>query len=101
MKVRIYKPSRSAMQSGPGKAKQWVIEAVTTSKRQPESLMGWISSEDTLNQIMIRRFDNAQEAIAHAEREGWEYSVGVAQERKVRPRNYMDNFKYIPPADEA
>lgn len=89
------------MQSGRGKAQQWVIEAVTTSKRQPEPLMGWVSSEDTLNQIFIRRFNSTEEAIAHAEREGWDYTVAAAQERKVRPRSYMDNFKYIPPSKEA
>lgn len=99
MQVRIYKPSKSAMQSGHGKGKQWIIEAVPTSKRQPEPLMGWVSSEDTLNQIFLKKFGSAEEAISHAEREGWHYSVQIAQERKVRPRSYMDNFKYIPPAE--
>lgn len=89
------------MQSGHGKTQKWVIDAVPTSKRTPEPLMGWVSSEDTLNQIFMRQFDSAEEAIAHAEREGWEYSVQIPQERKVRPRSYMDNFKYFPPAEEA
>ena len=95
MKARIYKPSRNAMQSGLGKTEKWVLEYETTSKRRPEPLMGWTSSEDTLNQVRIK-FTTKEAAIAHAEKQGWEYSVQVAQEKKVKPRNYGDNFRYIP-----
>jgi len=101
MKVRIFKPARSTMTSGRAKTRKWVIEAVTTSKRQPEPLMGWISSEDTLNQILLKQFDTSEDAINHAEREGWDYTVATVQERKIKPRSYMDNFKHFSPADEA
>lgn len=100
MKVRIFRPSKNVMQSGLGKTQQWVLEYETTSKRRPEPLMGWTSSEDTLNQVRLK-FDSAEEAIAHAEKQGWEYSVQIAHDRKVRPRNYGDNFRYIPPQEEA
>lgn len=83
------------MQSGHRKTQQWVLEYEATSKRQPEPLMGWTSSEDTLNQVHLK-FDTREEAIEHAERQGWEYSVQVEQKRKVKPRNYGDNFHYIP-----
>lgn len=64
--------------------------------------MGWVSSEDTLNQVKLK-FSSKQEAVAYAEKRGWEYTVAVDRERKVRPRSYMDNFKYIPvpPQEEA
>jgi hypothetical protein len=62
--------------------------------------MGWVSSDDTLNQVRLK-FDSAEDAISYAQGKGWEYSVQVAQERKVRPRNYMDNFKYIPDEESA
>ena len=99
MKVRIYKPSRSAMQSGMGKAQNWVLEVEPVTKRSPEPLMGWAQSKDTLNQIKLT-FATKEAAIAHAELQGWEYAVAVTRDRKTRPRSYMDNFKYIPAEDD-
>jgi len=96
MKVRIYNPSRSATQSGMAKTQNWILEYVPLSKRSPEPLMGWSSSKDTLNQVKLK-FSSREAAIAHAQEQGWEYNVAVDQERKVKPRSYADNFKYIPP----
>lgn len=62
--------------------------------------MGWVSSEDTNNQVQLK-FNSSEEAVAYAKEQGWDYQVAVARERKVRPRNYMDNFKFIPAQDEA
>lgn len=98
MKVRIYRPAKNAMQSARGKSKQWILEAETISKRQPEPLMGWVSSEDTLNQIRLK-FDDLDDAVTHAQKMGWEYTIQVHQERHVKPRSYMDNFKFIPSED--
>ncbi len=98
MKVRIYNPAKSAMQSGHGKTQHWLIEYEAVSALNPEPLMGWSSSEDTLNQVKIK-FPTKESAIAHAEREGWEYTISVNQPRKVKPRNYGDNFKYYPPEE--
>lgn len=98
MKVQIYKPSPSAMQSALGKTRQWVLEYETTSKREPEPLMGWISSGDTLNQVKLT-FDSREDAVAYAQNEGWDYCVAISRDRKVKPRNYMDNFKFVPSED--
>ncbi len=98
MKVRIFNPAKSTMQSGLAKTQKWVIEYEPISARNPEPLMGWSSSKDTLSQVRIN-FPSKETAIAHAEREGWEYSITVNQQRKVKPRSFADNFKYIPPED--
>lgn len=95
MKVRIYKPSKTAMQSGRAKTENWVLEYETTSARTPESLMGWVASEDTLNQVRIN-FPSQKEAISFAKNKGWDYTVSAPQEKIVIPRNYGDNFKYEP-----
>lgn len=100
MKVKIYKPSRNAMQSGRAKVKSWVLEYETTSARYPEALMGWTASGDTLNQVKLS-FDSAEEAMAFADKNGWSYTLQPAQERKVKPRNFGDNFKYRPPEEAA
>jgi hypothetical protein len=100
MDVRIYRPSKSAMQSGRAKAQDWVLEYELKTARQPENLMGWTSSGDTLNQVRLN-FPTLDEAVAYAKKEGWGYTVLAAQDRVVRPRNYVDNFKYIPAEETA
>ena len=84
------------MQSGKGKTHQWVLEYELESSRAPESLMGWASSEDTLNQVRLK-FDTCDEAVAFAKGKGWNTTILPSQARVVIPRNYVDNFKYIPP----
>ncbi|NBB83029.1 MAG: oxidoreductase [Alphaproteobacteria bacterium] len=96
MKARIYRPSKTAMQSGRGKTHDWLLEYEQETPRRPEPLMGWVSSGDTLNQVRLR-FPTKEEAIAFAERKGLEYSVQVDHTRRIRPRNYADNFKPGPP----
>ena len=94
-KARIYKPSKTAMQSGRGRARQWVLEYELLSRREPEPLMGWQESEDTLNQVRLE-FDTLEHAIERAEKEGWEYSVASDHHKSIPPKNYGDNFKYRP-----
>ena len=97
--VRIYKPAKTATQSGRARTKQWILECEQISERVPDALIGWISSEDTLNQIRIS-FDSREEAVAFAESRGLDYKVDEAQVRKLKPRNYLDNFKFQPFEEE-
>lgn len=96
MDVRIYKPSKNAMQSGRAKAEgRWILEYETETRRLPDPLMGWNSCGDTLNQVRLN-FASVEEAVAFAQKKGWGYTVQSPHERRVRPRNYVDNFKYVP-----
>lgn len=100
MKVKIYRPGKTAMQSGRAGRKSWVLEYELSSSRQAEPLMGWTSSGDTLNQVKLN-FSSAEDAVKYAESKGWDYSVQAENVRRVKPRNYGDNFKYIPSEEEA
>jgi hypothetical protein len=100
MNVRIYRPSKNTMQSGLAKTKGWVLERELQSRRGPEPLMGWTASGDTDNQVKLR-FPTQEQAIAYAQEQGWSYTLDTAHERIVKPRNYVDNFRYIPPKDNA
>ncbi len=100
MKVRIYRPSKNTMQSGLARTKSWVLEYIPESRREPESLMGWTASADTDNQVRLK-FPTQEQAIEYAVEKGWEIETDVAHDRIVRPRNYGDNFRYIPPKDSA
>ena len=51
-KAKIYRPSKTAMQSGIKKFDKWVIEFVT-EKTGINPLMGWESSTDTLSELKI------------------------------------------------
>jgi hypothetical protein len=95
MIVRIYKPAKSAMQSARGKTHEWVVECELSSRREPDPLMGWISSCDTDNQIRLT-FETKEEAVTFAKEKGWRYILSKPKARTVRPRNYADNFRYIP-----
>ena len=94
--VKIYQPAKSVMQSGRAKTQYWLLEYELESKRQPEALMGWTSSKDTLNQVRMR-FDSKEEAMAFAEKNSWSAQVTEPKARNLKGRTYMDNFKYVPP----
>lgn len=99
MKAIIYQPAKNAMQSGRGKSDLWVLEYDVHVKRGPESLNGWTSSNSTLEQVQVK-FTTLEHAQKFAEDKGLDYLVRSTSTRKIRPRNYQDNFKYIPPADK-
>jgi hypothetical protein len=91
MTARIYKPAKTAMQSGRGKTKDWVLDYEPEEPRVVESLMGWTTSGDMKSQIRLA-FATKEEAVAYAERHGIPYQV---QEGKSVPRrglSYADNF---------
>lgn len=100
MKARIYKPARTAMQSGRARTQKWVLEYELETPRVPEPLMGWTSSGDTLNQVRMR-FDSKEAAIAFAEGKGIAFTLDEAHPRKLAPRSYLDNFKYRAPEEDA
>lgn len=92
MKVYIYQPSRNVMQSGRSKTKSWILECELETARVPENLMGWVASDDTLNQVQLS-FESAEDAVSFAQEKGWDYSVEEPHKRRVVPKSYADNFK--------
>ncbi len=93
MRVKIYKPTKTAMQSGRAKTRAWVLESVPTHRKAPEAIMGWVSSKDTLSQIRLT-FDSAEQAMAYAQEKGWEFTVLPEKTRTIRPKNYASNFAF-------
>ncbi len=91
MSARIYKPARTAMQSGTAKTKSWVLEFEQEQPREVEPLMGWTSSADMRQQVRLR-FATKEEAIAYAERHGITYQVMEEKHRARRAMSYADNF---------
>ena len=94
--ARIYRPAKTAMQSGRAKTRRWVLDYEQASKRLPDPLMGWTSVGDTLNQVSLR-FDTLDEAVAFAKREGLDYTVIEPHQRAFKPKSYAENFRYDRP----
>jgi len=93
MRARIYQPPKTAMQSGWAKTHDWVLEYLPASPRRPDPLMGWIGSADTQPQVRLN-FPSKEDAIAFADRTGVSYEVEVPQQRRIKPKQYADNFRY-------
>ncbi|MBV8060921.1 MAG: ETC complex I subunit [Alphaproteobacteria bacterium] len=101
MRVRIYRPSKTASQSGRAGTRHWLVEPELATPRTPEALMGWQQSGDTLGELGGRlKFASREEAVQFATARGWDMVVEEPAERHVTPRNYLDNFKIVRPQDE-
>lgn len=91
-KVRISKPTKSAMQSGSG-ADKWVIEFMEgAGTRSIDNTMGWTSSKDMGVEVKLE-FPDAGSAAAFAQKRGWLYEVIEPLQRKLIKKSYADNFK--------
>jgi hypothetical protein len=93
MRARIYKPARTAMQSGNALTKRWVLEYEPETPRELDPLMGWTSSSDMRSQVMLE-FDTKEEATTFAEKNEIPYQVFEPPAAKVRARAYSDNFRF-------
>ncbi len=89
--ARIYKPAKTAMQSGTAKTKNWMLDYEPAEPRAVEPLMGWTSSGDMRQQLRLC-FHTKEEAIAYCEREGIPFQVFESHERTRRGLSYADNF---------
>ena len=91
MLARIYRPAKTAMQSGKANTRLWRLEFEPASARSIDPLMGWTSSADMNGQVRID-FDSKEEAIAYAERHGIAFRLHEPQEPPMILKAYADNF---------
>ena len=89
-KAKIYKPSKTAMQSGVKKFDKWVIEFIT-DKPGINPLMGWESSTDTSSELKLE-FSSKDLAIEYAKKNKISYELIEPKIRKIIKKSYADNF---------
>ena len=89
-KAKIYIPTKTAMQSGRGKLKKWVLEFVTKDP-SINPLMGWESSTDTLGQVILQ-FPSKEKAIEYAKSNNISYTIIEPKKTKFVIKSYADNF---------
>ena len=88
--AKIHKPSKTAMQSGRGNAKNWLLEFDTLEK-STNPLMGWESSNDTMSEVKLD-FLSKDEAISYAKKNNINYYIVEPKKRKLVKKSYTDNF---------
>ena len=89
-KAKIFKPTKTAMQSGLAKSEKWVVEYIVD---QPgiNPLMGWESSTDTLSELKLE-FSSKDLAIEYAKKNNIEFEIIEEKKRKIIKKSYSDNF---------
>ena len=89
-KAKIYIPAKTAMQSGRGKLKSWVLEFITKDP-SINPLMGWETSTDTLEEVVLK-FPSKEKAIEYAKRNNISYNVIEPKKKEYVIKSYADNF---------
>ena len=93
MVARIFKPARTAMQSGKAKSQEWVLEFEPASARRPDPLMGWTQSTDVDGQVRLH-FDTSEEAVRYAQAHGIAFQLIDPKPAKRIIKAYSDNFAF-------
>ena len=89
-KVKIYKPAKTAMQSGKRNTKKWLLE-FDTLDNQVNPLMGWESSIDTMSEVKLE-FSSKEEAINYAKKNNMDYYIVEPEKSEIVKKSYAENF---------
>ena len=90
LKAKIYKPTKSAMQSGLAKLNKWLLE-FKTKDNGISPLMGWESSTDTLTELRLE-FSSKELAVEYAKKNKIKYDLIESNQKKTVKKSYADNF---------
>ena len=93
MRVFIYQPAQSAMQSGQSHQDHWVLRFDVAANRFIEPLMGWSGSRDTQEQVILE-FPTRDEALAYAKKKGFIPELREPNQREIKPKSYASNFAF-------
>ncbi len=94
MFARIFKPAKTAMQSGKAKTARWVLEFEAEAARRIDPLMGWTSADETTPGQVRLYFESEEDAVAYAEKHGLPYRVEAPRAPAIKPKAYSDNFAF-------
>jgi ETC complex I subunit conserved region len=94
MLARIFRPSKTAMQSGKAKASDWVLEFEPSAARRSEPLMGWTQTTDTESSQIRLTFETREEAVRYAEAHGLAFQLVDPKPAPKIIKAYADNFAF-------
>ena len=90
--ARIFQRPKNSMQSGRANTDRWQLEFEPSEAKRPDPLTGWAGSGDTCDQIRLL-FPTAEAAVAHCERQGWDYALVPEPAKTLKLQAYADNFR--------
>jgi hypothetical protein len=93
MSAKIYRPAKTAMQSGKAKTNVWVLEFDQEMPRKIDPIMGYTSSGDMRQQLKLT-FESQEQAEEYAKRNGIAYRVIAPKESIRQVLSYTDNFRF-------
>ncbi len=91
MLARIYRPAKTAMQSGKAKTRDWLLEFEPAAAKRVDPLTGWTQSTDMNGQVRLS-FETRDEAVAYAQKHGIAFQIFEPKEPKKIIKAYADNF---------
>lgn len=92
MKVKIYRPTKTAMQSGVKNTKKWLLIPIEEkTNRSLNPLMGWTSVSDTTSQLKLT-FASKDDAVKYAIHRNFEYEIIEPQTSSLKKKSYAENF---------
>ena len=94
MLARIYRPSKTAMQSGRARTAEWVLEFEPKDARRSDPLMGWTVTADTESSQVRLAFPDRDEAVRYAEAHGIAFQLIDPAPAKRIIKAYADNFAF-------
>ena len=94
MLARIFRPAKTAMQSGRGKTTAWVLEFEATAARRSDPLMGWTTTTDTESSQVLLSFETKEEAVRYADTHGIAFQLFDPKPAKRIIKAYADNFAF-------
>lgn len=92
-KARIYRPDKTAMQSGKAKALDWLLEFTPEKPYFIYNLTGWVGMTDMPQEIRLF-FPTREAAIAYAQKNRIPFEIVLPNKRRLVRKAYADNFKY-------
>lgn len=94
MFARIFKPAKTAMQSGRAKTAGWVLEFDAEAARSIDPLMGWTSTSETRPGQVRLTFDTQDAAVDYATANNIPYQIIEETARTPVIKTYSDNFAF-------
>ena len=89
-KAKIYKPTKTVMQSGERNSRNWLLK-FDTLDNGINPLMGWESSTDTMSEVKLE-FLTKEQAVSYAKKNNIDYYIIEPQKDKLIKKSYADNF---------
>ena len=83
MKAKIFKPAKTAMQSGRSKFNKWVLKFSDKKNQLKDTMMGWNGGSSTISQIELK-FSSKEEAVNYAKKNGIDYEVLETREESYK-----------------